>query len=146
PDMASSLRFMKPVLAVVMVAFAAAAIYISGAVIKRQDALREVARYNVAWAISQAVNETIRLEERVAAFGRGAVDADEVQLRLEIVASRLAVLGNGEVRAFIDREPEQQTVLTELTSVVGELETLVPHIANPEVATEILDKLTPFEG
>jgi len=102
-----------------------------------------------AWLIAHATFVAGDLAQRVlplSVLGDGAVDADEVQLRLEIVESRLAVLGNGEVKAFIDRDPEHQAALTQLTGVVGELETLMPLIARPGMAAAILGKLTPLEG
>ena len=50
----TTLQKIKALLAVVIVLFVTAAIYISALVIERQDALNQVSRYNVAWLVSQA--------------------------------------------------------------------------------------------
>ena len=56
-------------------------------VVERQKALREVSRYNLTWVATQAVNETLRFELRIAglAGNTNTKDLDEVRTRLDII-------------------------------------------------------------
>ena len=75
---------------VVLTAFLiVAAIYTSSLILQRQSA-PGVSRYNASWLVSQAALEVSRLTAALAAFGDPgkATDADEVQLRLDIVLNR----------------------------------------------------------
>ena len=62
----SGLRRLKLALVLVIGCFVAAALYITTLVNERQEALKEVARYNASWIASQAVGEFMRLENRLA--------------------------------------------------------------------------------
>ena len=75
-----------------------AAIYTSSLILQRQAALREVSRYNATWLVSQAALEVSRLTAALAAYGDPgtATDADEVQLRLDIVLNRVRILTEGD--------------------------------------------------
>ena len=109
----TTLQKIKALLAVVIALFVTAAIYISALVIERQDALKQVSRYNVAWLVSQATTEYARLEQRVSAFaipGSGVTD-DEVQLRLDIVANRIKLLEHGEVEDLISQDDEYRATV-----------------------------------
>ena len=90
-------KLLKSLLVGAIVGFAVAASYTTSLVAERQDALRQVWRYNTAWLASQAVVEFMRFEQRVSAFeiqGSG-VGQDEVQLRLDILFNRLKLLKEG---------------------------------------------------
>src|SRR4051794_22012241 len=84
-------RAFKPMLVVFAATIVSAAVYTSVLIVERQDALRQVSRYNVAWLTSQAVVELQKLEQRVAASGlpESGVDRDEVELRLDILENRV---------------------------------------------------------
>src|SRR5260221_5019564 len=107
----------------IIVAFAAAAIYISVTIVERQKALREVSRYNVAWAASQAVAELYRLELRVAAFRLpdSGVDKDEVLLRFGILENRAKLLEDGSGQTFTDRNTQAKATVEDMASALGEL-------------------------
>src|SRR3981081_3042935 len=93
------LRILKIVLATSIAAFAIVGVYISQTIWERQNALREVSRYDLVWAASQAVAEFNRLEFEIAAFALadGSVSADDVGLRLDIVYNRLSILRRGDL-------------------------------------------------
>src|SRR5689334_2088861 len=114
------IRLVKMALGATMALFAAAALYISGLIAERQQALTQVQRYNVAWSVSQAVSELGRLEHRVAAYGlpNGGVSKDEVELRLDILVNRLQLLNDGEVQAFANADPDRRAIVTELGNAV----------------------------
>ena len=59
------LRAIKLLLIISVTVFAVAGGYVSFIVQQRQEALREVSRYNVVWAVSQALPEYIRLENQI---------------------------------------------------------------------------------
>src|SRR3954449_840516 len=95
-------KLLKSLLVGAIVGFAVAASYTTSLVLERQDALKQVWRYNTAWLASQAVGEFMRFEQRVSAFGlKGSrVDQDEVQLRFDILLNRLQLLSEGEFEEF----------------------------------------------
>ena len=77
----STISKIKLMLAAVIILFVTAAVYISALVVKRQEVLEQVTRYNVAFLLSQAATEHARFEQRLSAYGAGEVSNDEVQLR-----------------------------------------------------------------
>src|SRR5918911_4697780 len=104
---------LKIALALVIVAFVAAAVYISIAIAKHQNFLREVSRYNVAWTVAQAVTELQRLKETIAEYGLGqeGIDGDEVQLRLDVLHNRIGIFRDASVATVFERYPDQRSLL-----------------------------------
>ncbi|MBV9997153.1 MAG: hypothetical protein JO127_18260, partial [Caulobacteraceae bacterium] len=64
----NSFKMLKAALVVSIFAFAFSGVCTSLAVMNRQQALREVSRYNMVWAVSQAIGEFYRFEARLAAY------------------------------------------------------------------------------
>jgi two-component system, cell cycle sensor histidine kinase PleC len=142
-----SLRRIKLALAGVIVAFAAASIYISLAVSAQQNVLSEVSRYNVAWAVSQAVSELLRFEQRIAvARMKGAADLDEIRLRFEILQNRLQILRHGDVAAFAAEDPERAGAVRALAAALAAAEPLIAHIEKPGAAEMLLAQFDPLEA
>ncbi len=143
----SGLRRLKLALVLVIGCFVAAALYITALVNERQEALREVARYNTSWIASQAVGEFMRLENRLAFYATGQDrDKDEVQLRLDIVTTRLGIFKAGEIGEFMQGDPERVALLSALEAAIMQVEDLVGHIEQSGSAGRALDLLQPFEG
>ncbi len=142
-----SLRAFKIVLFTAMCGMIIAALYTSALVVERQKALKQLSRYNLMWIASQAVNEYMRLEETVAmASVAGApVDADEVQLRLDIVNSRLGTMDNGEFGDFVRSAPERRALIDRLGKVVGEAQPLIEHYKEPGVPLKVIALLSPLD-
>jgi signal transduction histidine kinase/CheY-like chemotaxis protein len=142
-----SRQTIKLLLMLVIGCFVAATATMSVLIVTRQDALREVARYNTAWLASQAVAEFTRLEQRVSAFGLpdGGVDKDEVELRFDIMLSRVKLLSDGEFQDFIARDPERREILDQLTAVVAAAEPLIRTIEQPGSVRKLLALLTPLD-
>jgi two-component system, cell cycle sensor histidine kinase PleC len=136
------------ILGVTIALFAIAAGYISYMVVQRQEVLREAARYNVAWATSQALSEFISFEQRVAAHGLpgSGVDTDHVQLRLDILFNRATILRGGDVAMMIASEPEQAATLQAFEALLAEIEPLVAELDRPGVAVDLLKRLAPMEN
>src|SRR5262249_22550333 len=123
-------RGVKLGLMVTIVIFAAITIYTSLTIVERQNLLREISRYNIVWASSQALAEFHRLEYRVAAFalGHGGVDKDEVQTRFDILHNRLNILKGGDVGALTEHFSDLKPVIGELEQTLNELDPIVQAI------------------
>ncbi len=132
----------------VIVFLAACAIYSSILIGQRETALAKLARYNVTWLTSQAALELAKLVEKIAASavpGSG-VDADEVQLRLDIVENRLHILQDGEVWEFIKVNPDLVATVGQLSTAIKTAQPLVDALPQPEPARKLLDLFAPLEG
>jgi len=144
----SALRMGKVILLIAMCTFFAAAVYVSSLINERQNALKEVSRYNICWLASQAVAEFTRLEATIAAVGiKGSkVDADDAELRLDILNNRLALISDGEFKEFASRDPETAGVATQLASVLEKIQPLVDHIDQPGAISKALALLSPLDA
>ncbi|MBB4002263.1 MAG: EAL domain-containing protein [Aurantimonas endophytica] len=136
-----SLKTLQWLLAATVCCFAAATFYLSYVIVARQDALHSVSRYNAAWTVSQGVSEFMRLEHRLAAYaipGRN-VSHDELQLRLDILFSRLAVFDSEaeaigherSIRHFIESDRSHLATIDNLRQALQTVEGL---LANPPVS------------
>ena len=143
-----SLRVIKSFLAITIGCFAAAAVFISLTVVERQRALREVSRYNLAWVASQAVNETLRFELRIAdsVNHADAEHAEEIRTRLDILFNRLGILKEGMISAYIERYPDEKGAIDKLDSVLHEIEPLIGRIGQPGTVQQILSLVEPLES
>ena len=135
-----------PLLTVAGLLLVLAAVYTSRLIVERQDALQRVSRYNTAWLASQAVSELARLKERVAghALADGAVDREEVQLRLDILANRVGLLRGSGVAELAASRPELGDVVAGLAAAVEAAEPLVAVLAGTN-HRELLNLLSPLE-
>jgi signal transduction histidine kinase len=142
------LRIIKLVLATTIAAFAIVGVYLSQTISERQNALREVSRYDLVWAASQAVTEFNRLGFEIAAFamGDGGISRDDVRLRLDIMYNRLDILRRGDLRELVEREPEQKATLDELDTAMGEIQPLVDDLGQPGAASRALARLKAVGG
>ncbi|MDX6804545.1 EAL domain-containing protein [Terrihabitans sp. PJ23] len=132
----NSLRAFQWGLAAVVCCLAAALFYVGAVTLERQSALQKVSRYNSAWTVSQMVAEFMRLEHTIARFavpGSG-VDLTEVQLRLDVMFSRLqtfeangsAETGNGRsLRNFVRSDPQNLEFLTDLRAALTVVDDLI---------------------
>jgi two-component system, cell cycle sensor histidine kinase PleC len=141
----SRLQIIKAVLAASIVIFALAGISVSIAVFEQQKALREVSRYNMVWAVSQAVAEFYRFEQRVAAFATDRADKDEVDLRFQILRNRLGILRRGEVNDFTKARAEERATVDDYERLLGEIAPMVQEVETPGIVPRMLDMLKPFE-
>lgn len=142
-----SLRMLKLVLAAVVAGFLVSAVYISALIVERQNALKQVSRYNISWLASQATSEFIRLGQRLNAYavpGSG-VDKDEVQLRFDILWNRSKLLNDGEFQAFVHLDPERQATVRTLDEVLTAVEPNILNLDTPDDALEAYRILQPLE-
>ena len=101
-------------------ALALAAVYTSSLIVERQEALGAVSRYNIAWLVSQAGLEVLRLQGTVsAALVPGSkVNKDDVQLRLDIVANRAQLFDGGEIIEFVATSPKFEAIVATFRDAV----------------------------
>jgi diguanylate cyclase (GGDEF)-like protein len=115
----------RRILGVIIGCFILATGYIAYVIAERQTALQTFVRYNDSWAVSQMLSEYLRLEERMATYALGinGVELDEVQLRLDIVFSRLEHMGQGTLQQFINKNPNHRQLITDLRIVLDKIDT-----------------------
>lgn len=122
-------------MAVIICCFVLATGYIAFVIAERQTALQKFARYNDSWAVSQTVAEYLRLQNKLAVFALnpGRIDRDELQLRLDIMLSRLELLKQGNLGAFINEKQQWRDLVTRLDAVLARLEQRVNTLDPAEV-------------
>ena len=117
-------------------------------IVKRQEALGRISRYNLTWLLSQAAHEVLRLQEVISASALPGshVDADAVALRLDVLANRMVLLRTGEAAEFISERPELQRSVEQLEASLPVIEKLVAQLPDPQTALHLralLDPLVP---
>jgi signal transduction histidine kinase len=142
----SRLQVIKASLAIGIAIFTLAGIAVSFAVYEQQKTLHEVSRYNMVWAVSQAVAEFYRFEQRVAAFAADRADKDELDLRFQILRNRLGILRHGEVSDFTDSRPEERGTVDDFGRLLDKIAPSIEAIDAPGMVPRMLDLLKPFES
>ncbi|CAO3376867.1 sensor histidine kinase [Azospirillum argentinense] len=135
-------------LAILTGGFGLAAAYLSLLVVNYGEALRGAAPYNFAWAAGQTVGEVTRLEQRILASALPGtnIDAEEVQLRLDIVRNRIGVLGRGQASLFMDRYPEHRRTVDRLEEALDRVGVILAGPLPPaEKALAALAVLEPVD-
>ncbi len=142
-----SLRTLKLVLAFVIGCFILSAAYISSLIVERQNALKQVSRYNISWLASQAVAEFTRLQQRLSAFSTPGsnIDKEQVELRFDILLSRTKLMSSGEFKDFLQRDPEWQVVIKNLNGALDAVQPLIDELERPGAAMQAVEILEPLE-
>jgi len=131
-----------------MAFFLFAAVYTSSLIGERQQTIQKSARYNIAWLAAQASVEVARLVQVVNAFGvpKSGVDQEEVQLRLDIVQSRMKLIKGGEFNDFVSQDRERQEIVEELTQTIEAAQPLIDALdKQPENVLRLMRMLTPLD-
>ncbi|EIM72515.1 diguanylate cyclase/phosphodiesterase [Nitratireductor aquibiodomus RA22] len=141
-------RVVQMVLSVGMIALAVAALYISVLVFQRQEALTQIFRYNIAYSASQGMNELLRFRQRLTAMLVEPPQASrqDVELRYQILMSRLSLFEQGEFINFVSVVPENRETVDQLASAVQQIGTFIGEIDRPENAQIALDLTAPLES
>ncbi len=142
-----SIRTVRRALILITGCFVAATLYMATVIAARQEALREVSRYNTAWLASQALAEFARLQQRISAFGNpdSGVDKDEVGLRFDILLSRIKLLGEGEFEDFLQQSPGHRATVDQLREAAAAAGPLISQIENPGSVERLASILAPLE-
>ena len=128
---------MARALYIIVALFIAATAYLILAVHERQAVLREVVHHNDAWAISQAVQEVLRLENAIASnLITGEADRSDIRLRLDIVLSRLEALQQGTLRAFLEKMQSERETSSGISAYVNKLDENLENLNLQELREE----------
>jgi diguanylate cyclase (GGDEF)-like protein len=141
------LRALKLALIVITGGFFFAAVYISMLVVERQDALKEISRYNPSWEANQAFSELTRLAQRLSEFGDpgSEVDRAEVEFRYEIFLSRTKMLKEGSFQPLIKQYPDQWITFRRLEEALTAIQPLITNLEHSGNAQEAVKILKPLE-
>jgi diguanylate cyclase (GGDEF)-like protein len=132
----------------VVLALVLAAAYTSSLIVRRQQALREVSRYNLTWLVSQAALEVARLQGVTAAAlvpGSG-MDEDDVQLWLDIVANRVQVFNGKEIAEFIATSRDLASIVVSFREFARAAQATLEGSASPEQLTHLLSLIGPLNA
>ncbi|WMT92603.1 EAL domain-containing protein [Pelagibacterium sp. H642] len=142
----SRFKILRIALSIGVIAFICAAGYIGTLLLQRQQALDPLGRGNVTWLVAQAPSEYAKLEQRIGAYGMGfnAIDAQEVQLRFDIVVNRLNALHSDFLAEFIASDVRNRNTVAELERVVDAARPLIENLDDPGTATQLLELLAPL--
>ncbi|KAA3511493.1 putative bifunctional diguanylate cyclase/phosphodiesterase [Agrobacterium rosae] len=138
---------MRKVLAVIICCFVLATGYIAYVIAQRQTALQKFARYNDSWAVSQTVSEYLRLQNNLYGFllDPEHVTHDDLRLRMDLMLGRLELLKQGNLGAFIGGRPEWRDLVTNLTTVLTDLDKQIDNL-QPSVVKPILESMRALDG
>ena len=143
-----SVRALKLVLGIVITGFLLAAIYFVMIISERQNALRQIARYNPAWQAHQAVREFMTLDQSLRMFkdGDSGGGNEEVQLRYDIFAGTINSLAAGSFRPIIERDPSFETTIRDLEGPTNDAAPLIENLNSPADALAALQVLHPLQS
>lgn len=113
---------------------------------QRQNALKQVSRYNLTFVASLAPVEVTRLETAIveSTMLDSGVDQDQVQLRLDIVRNRISLLDNSEVGDFIRGHAQLEATVARLRSMVGEAQPLIDDLGHNATVSQLLKLVSPL--
>jgi len=141
------LRVIKGRARISLIVFTVAEANVSFVIVDRQKALREVARYNTVWAVSQAVGEFYRFEERVAAYGTPGTGIDKTRCSSASTSSATASTFFATVRSRSSpmRNPSRARPSRPLADCDRDRSPCADDRA-PGTTLRILELAKPFEG
>jgi diguanylate cyclase (GGDEF)-like protein/PAS domain S-box-containing protein len=140
-------RAIRSLLISLVIVFFALAIYVIVLIREDQSETQQLSNYNIAWITSQASVEITRFEQRLTAFSAGSpdVDADEVNLRFDILFSRVATLKSAVLQDFVNGDPERRKFIDDLDIAVRKIDSLMPLIADRKVSLQIINIIDPLD-
>ena len=113
---------------------------------QRQNALKQVSRYNLTFVASLAPVEVTRLEAAIleSTLSGSGVDQDQVQLRLDIVRNRIGLLDNSELADFIREHADLGATVARLRSMVEEAQPLIDDLGHGTTVSQLLKLVSPL--
>lgn len=115
---------MTRILGALIAVFILATIYLSITVSDRQSVLRRIAHHNDTWAVSQTVQEFMRLSMSLAMYrlSAGDIDIEDVRLRSDIMISRLVSFHEGSLGRFIESSEDRKQIVDDVSKIVEEVD------------------------
>ncbi|WP_149539184.1 putative bifunctional diguanylate cyclase/phosphodiesterase [Siccirubricoccus phaeus] len=125
---------------------AISATHVSSLVHERQEALRKTSRYNLGWTAAQAGHEVSRLQAALGAFvlRRGDAEREDIEMWLDLIANRVAVLRAGEVGAFVRSDPEVSEIVASLARAAEAARPLLDQLDQPDVVLQLMRSFEPL--
>src|SRR5579871_6830653 len=98
----------------------ALAIYTAVLIVRQQEELREVSRYNLTWMVTQAALQIDRLTIAVAALMQpnSGVTADKVGLAYDLAVNQVQLFEHGAPAAFVQADPDLRALAQDLTETI----------------------------
>lgn len=126
---------MTRIFGVLIAVFILATIYLSVTVSERQAVLRKIAHHNDTWAISQTVQEFMRLEASLALYRMydQEVDLAAVRLRSDIMISRLVSFREGTLKTFLEATPDRKQIIFDVTSIVEAIDQNLDNLDDGQI-------------
>src|SRR5260221_6865091 len=130
---------LRNILFTILFLLASAAILVSILIVKQQSDLDRVSRYNTTWLLSQAAQETLRLQEiiQAAALPNSTVDMDDVTLRADVVRNRIGLLRDGEVGDFLNARSDLKETVDALAATLEIVERKIENPVDQQAAVEL---------
>src|ERR1700753_1021336 len=115
-------------------------------IVHQQSAIKRLDRYDTTWVVTQATLEVARLTAAVASLDLpdSTVTKDDVQLRLDILASQMQLLFSGKAGACVRGDRELQDFADQLQQAVHQLDALSQSADQPERWHKMLSVLLPL--
>ena len=132
--------------AIVAVILFASALMVAALTTWRQDSLTQSLREDTAWVVYKLDRDTVQLLNVLLAASQESMTPDEqdfINLRFELLYSRINVLTNGEVSRLLGQVPQAQVLLGNIQEQLNALDTfIVPHESQAMLAlTDIQSRL-----
>jgi diguanylate cyclase (GGDEF)-like protein len=137
----------RRILGVIILCFVMATAYIAYVIAERQTALQKFSRYNDSWSIGQTVSEYMRLEHVLANYALDMNDEtlEEARLRLDIMLGRLGLFQQGNLRSFIQNDPQRRDLFLKLNDILESLDTSLNHLDVESIRSQ-LEAMTMLDG
>ncbi|WP_301584305.1 ATP-binding protein [Halomonas alkaliantarctica] len=135
------------VVAMITVLLFAAALVVAALAAWRQDNLTQSLREDTAWVVYKLDRDAVQLFNHLLASTRGplsAADQDELNLRFELLYSRMTLLQEGEVSLLLENISMANSLLAQIQQQLETLDPMFePHASLPqlpvaELETELL--------
>lgn len=138
---------MRRVLGTIICCFVLATGYIAYVIAERQTTLEKFSRYNDSWAVSQTLSEYMRLEHQLAtyALGMSDLDDDNLRLRLEIMQSRLELFEEGNLKTFVESDPQRRELIGKLRDVLDTLNARIETL-DPPIIKSLLQRMEALDS
>ena len=133
-------------LPVLVVAFSLTATLLAVLMFRNQAKIASVTHYSVSWAFHKGSLEINLLLEQLKFYAHGLeeVNRDEVELRYEIVVSRLRTMTDGEIGQFMRADSVRREILAGLPGLLTQADGMIARIDDRNVANVLHDLVAPF--
>ncbi len=113
---------------------------------QRQNALRQVSRYNLTFVAGLAPVEVTRLETAIVetTLPGSGIGRAQVQLRLDIVRNRISLLENSEVGDFIQSHADLKATVARLRSMVNTAQPLIDDLGHDGAVSQLVKLVSPL--